>query len=515
MRRSGPGENPELKGTNMHGKARLQIRKWKRRNIPHNPGLAGFTTESDASGTFCQIIKELVDNAVDALEGGGNVQIKVVPSSSASKILRLTVTDDGVGMEDPFSFANAFNSSKGQAAKERIKRAREGEDEDEGDSVMKYMRKSKSGKSWVCTLCKKKCLNEGTMRKHGKECQVGVEFEDHGDLDDDEFGLYVKDIGAYEASRWASSPGAQTAGRFGVGLTLCILHSFVGTGGRTVIRSTKRGSDVERVCALVADVGGDKIVEVGEGVGREVRSDVEARGTTVSMLLPKGDHESAFPRIAEYLSRFHLLSGKAAANFSLSFVAPTLSPMELLVKPKESLVDGVRAYLNKKDLEESHVASKSAIVGFHGSEITVQVTLVFEGTEEEDGWGEGREGSEGNCDGSEGSGEDSDSDSDSGEDEGEENPTSGSNRRSTLSLVRIYNNSAMLDSIEGLACGIVAAIPLCPAWKKYGLKVEGSAVGVRGLDIPTFTVKDSELAWQGGAGEGVHQLLTGESSAVI
>ena len=238
-------------------------------SLSFTSGLAGFTTESDASGTFCQIIKELVDNAVDALEGGGNVQIKVVPSSSASKILRLTVTDDGVGMEDPFSFANAFNSSKGQAAKERIKRAREGEDEDEGDSVMKYMRKSKSGKSWVCTLCKKKCLNEGTMRKHGKECQVGVEFEDHGDLDDDEFGLYVKDIGAYEASRWASSPGAQTAGRFGVGLTLCILHSFVGTGGRTVIRSTKRGSDVERVCALVADVGGDKIVEVGEGVGRE------------------------------------------------------------------------------------------------------------------------------------------------------------------------------------------------------------------------------------------------------
>jgi DNA topoisomerase VI subunit B len=57
----------------------------------------------------------------------------------------------------------------------------------------------------------------------------------------------------------------QTAGRFGVGLTLCILHSFIGTGGRTVIRSTRRGSDIERVCALVADVRGDKIVEVGEG----------------------------------------------------------------------------------------------------------------------------------------------------------------------------------------------------------------------------------------------------------
>ena len=252
-------------------------------NIPLTPGLAGFTTESDTSGTFCQIIKELVDNAVDALEGAvGNVHIKVEPSSRASTILRITVTDDGTGMEDPFSFANAFNSSKGQeTVNERtMKRAREGEDEDEGDDAMKYMRKSKSGKSWVCTLCKKKCLKEETMRKHARECG-GVGFEDHGDIDDDELGLYVKERGTTErghqlrsvSSSQVSVPSSQvipqvstqTAGRFGVGLTLCILHSFIGTGGRTVIRSTRRGSDIERVCALVADVRGDKIVEVGEG----------------------------------------------------------------------------------------------------------------------------------------------------------------------------------------------------------------------------------------------------------
>ena len=57
---------------------------------------------------------------------------------------------------------------------------------------------------------------------------------------------------------------------------------------------------------------------------------------------------------------------------------------------------GVRAYLNKPNLEESHIASNSIIVGVNGSELKVQVTLVFEGTDEgdEDGWEEEEEGEE-------------------------------------------------------------------------------------------------------------------------
>ena len=46
---------------------------------PYDPpalkGLAGFSTESDPSGSFCQIVKELVDNAVDSLEGGEGEEV--------------------------------------------------------------------------------------------------------------------------------------------------------------------------------------------------------------------------------------------------------------------------------------------------------------------------------------------------------------------------------------------------------------------------------------------------------
>jgi len=171
--------------------------------------------------------------------------------------------------------------------------------------------------------------------------------------------------------------------RFGVGLTLCILHSFIGTRGETVIRSTCRGSGIERVCVLTADLDKDKIVEVGGGgkkgktKGREVPSDIGLGGTTVSMLLPSGGHEEAFPRIAEYLSRFHLLPEKS--KLSLSFEAPTLSPLKLLINPKANFIDGVRSYLNKEDLEESHVSTKSILSGLNGSEVKIQITLVLEG----------------------------------------------------------------------------------------------------------------------------------------
>jgi len=194
-------------------------------------GLAGFSTESDAAGSFCQMIKELVDNAVDAalVGGGGSISVKVVPSSSSldptSSFLRITVTDDGSGMEDPFSFASAFNSSKRSSLKSGgLKRARvseEGNARNEGAEVggeggiKSTMKKSKTGKSWICKMCKKWCKSDQTAKKHVLECKgTGEEeFEDFRDLDDDEIGLYVKEVDGVVTRSMSPAEKPQTAGR--------------------------------------------------------------------------------------------------------------------------------------------------------------------------------------------------------------------------------------------------------------------------------------------------------------
>jgi hypothetical protein len=196
------------------------------RTFRSNPGLGGFGSESttssdlhDSSTTpdaFCQIIKELVDNAIDACTisstesaystasntfrskrskgkyntastqaiGSNSKRVRVViekfndsrmsqdsndndKSSHAREILRVTVSDNGCGMHDIQSCVGAFHSSKAQ------------------NSTTKS------------TATKTTKLQE----KNGKKSR------------------------AVERASDAVSPQPQTAGRYGIGLTLCLLHA--------------------------------------------------------------------------------------------------------------------------------------------------------------------------------------------------------------------------------------------------------------------------------------------------
>jgi DNA topoisomerase VI subunit B len=101
-----------------------------------NPCLGGFggessgrrkvnshATEKDCDA-FAQIVKELVDNAVDACYNSQGKRIRVVIErleqddeedgeySDADFVLRVTVSDNGRGMEDIQQCVNAFRSSK-------------------------------------------------------------------------------------------------------------------------------------------------------------------------------------------------------------------------------------------------------------------------------------------------------------------------------------------------------------------------------------------------------------------
>ena len=64
-----------------------------------------------------------------------------------------------------------------------------------------------------------------------------------------------------------------------------------------------------------------------------------------------------------------------------------------------------------------------------------------------------------------------------------------------LIVVRLYNGSAMLDSAEGRACGVVSSIPKLKCWRKYGLNVGGleTGGGVSTPYLPSFKLSDDFL----------------------
>lgn len=106
------------------------------RTFTQNPSLGGFGGESSRPATaeeatpdaFCQIIKELVDNAVDACTVDSvacsqpkRVRVVIeehekegetVVENNRGEILRVTVTDNGCGMHDIAACVGAFHTSK-------------------------------------------------------------------------------------------------------------------------------------------------------------------------------------------------------------------------------------------------------------------------------------------------------------------------------------------------------------------------------------------------------------------
>ena len=96
------------------------------RTFHANPSLGGFGSESTPASrilpqdgdALCQIVKELVDNAVDACcqsSSSSNIQkrVKVEINEKDQNTLQVTVTDNGAGMANIQQYVTAFKSTKG------------------------------------------------------------------------------------------------------------------------------------------------------------------------------------------------------------------------------------------------------------------------------------------------------------------------------------------------------------------------------------------------------------------
>lgn len=215
---------------------------------------------SESCDAFAQIVKELVDNAVDACarennddwkENGNSfassspsatfsfkrVRVEIKPTqitfdngATAMQCLRVKVSDNGCGMEDIDDCVSAFCSSKNN----------DGEDAASKNSQQQQSRDSAN---------KKNCATTANKSKH------------------------VSDSSPY------------TSGRYGVGLTLCLLHAqrLVPNSVTLIITSTK-SSDSWTIRRYKADTEKDEIVCLKDE--RLPKMEKNECGTIVEVLVP-------------------------------------------------------------------------------------------------------------------------------------------------------------------------------------------------------------------------------------
>eukprot|EP00984_Skeletonema_dohrnii_P038835 scaffold42543_cov155-Skeletonema_dohrnii-CCMP3373.AAC.1 len=128
----------------------------------------------------------------------------------------------------------------------------------------------------------------------------------------------------------SSSSSSYTSGRYGVGLTLCLLHAqrLVPNSVTLIVTSTK-SSDYWTIRRYRADTDKDEIVCLKEE--RLPKIDKEECGTIV-----EGGQgaTSAWPRLAEYFARFQL---SIDLPCSIEVKAETLQPLPLYVSPPKEV----------------------------------------------------------------------------------------------------------------------------------------------------------------------------------
>ena len=420
---------------------------------------------------LCQIVKELVDNAVDACDSLGpnqKVKVEIFPyendqggaagSNSDENILQLKISDTGIGMDDVQQCVEAFRTSK-----------------DEGES--------------------------------------------------------------------------NTAGRYGIGLTLCLLHAqrLVPDSCACITSATKE-QDVFTRAFYVVDTAGDSVV--CKKTEEIQKSSKDESGTCVSVLVPGGHTaELAWKRLANYFTRFRLRSGIHCNGPNIEVLAPTLSKQPIFIRTRltqndtsihnmEDSSDTVHVLSGENDpwedaLEDAQEDGSKKKAGDHGKilssaqqKLEPQRRAVFKSAQSFMGCQIKLENvahsvqkilidkentnaksvptlevdvivnpdKPGQMSSSEGGGG------------GGEEPIA------TMKLIRMVNHIPLLDGAEGCACGLVHGLANKLIWGSFGLHVAQSNDTDKVSWTPTFDVRDSDQVapffqqqqhglWEGNANE--------------
>ena len=233
------------------------------RTFCSNPGLGGFGNESTIRSTnhntndtivvtpdaFCQIIKELVDNAVDACTVGTSI-VKTTRSENSKPASK----------QESSSYADIAETTTAKRVRVVIERFMEHKDViDENDHDKELLKVTVS--------------DNGCGMNDIQEC-VGAFHTSKAD--------YSTDTNAKSVT---PDHTQQTAGRYGIGLTLCLLHAqrLVPDSCASIQSATSEDHEW-KVVSVVVDTASD-IVRCLPRTGIP-KSTPSQSGTAVSILVP-------------------------------------------------------------------------------------------------------------------------------------------------------------------------------------------------------------------------------------
>ena len=221
-----------------------------------NPSLGGFGNENSLGSSddtnadaFAQIVKELCDNAVDACtarscsKGGASsiderrrvrVLFEAVPTEP---VLKVTVSDNGCGMKDIEACVTAFSSSK-----------------------------------------------QGSTRRGPDSSSTNPSQTSQKEKSHDSISLSTHSTENMESIESGSQLESQTTGRYGIGLTLCLLHaqSMIENSYALISSTTCSCTKWNKVKYIV-----DEENDVIQCIEKTVMAKLPGQsGTSVSMLIP-------------------------------------------------------------------------------------------------------------------------------------------------------------------------------------------------------------------------------------
>jgi hypothetical protein len=270
-------------------------------DTPQHPAVGG-----NSGDAFCQIVKELVDNAVDAVNTSLQSEC---PSKEWDKKKRIRVEinpypkQSNIGVND----ANDTNLSKAPS-----------------------------------DLLKIDVLDNGCGMENIQKCVDAFHS--------------TKANSQSQGTRGREEGHSNTSGRYGIGLTLCLLHAQrLVPNSYTCITSTKKGMSYTSRALFVVDPENDAVVCHEEE--QIPKRNHDESGTSVSLLFPSASANAlAWERLCAYFSRFRLCPNLA---FGLEVLAPTLAKIPIFIRPKPlnrpfQKLSGTNAKLAVKVTHDSH-----------------------------------------------------------------------------------------------------------------------------------------------------------------
>ena len=222
------------------------------------------TTDAGGGDAFAQIIKELVDNAVDACNSNHSSR------DDCGIVKKVRVIIKQVGSDDANQGIDEFTTKRGRTQTNSC------HDDSDCAGLVNQNRQE---------LLRIEVTDNGCGMANVEKCVSAFSSSKNGDSTKNSVGsTSISEVDEAMNSNRSLEEG-RTAGRYGIGLTLCILHATrLVPNSCVVIKSTVEKSGFINKFKFVVDTQRDNILCIGRE--KYAKKEKNSSGTTVALLLP-------------------------------------------------------------------------------------------------------------------------------------------------------------------------------------------------------------------------------------